>query len=124
MQNAPKKVLVIEDDSLFLWSLENFLEREGYQVSPASTGEEGIDLARHLAFDVVISDYQLPGIDGRRLIEELKSLQPSMKSLLISAYQLDELNSPNSSLPDAYLNKPIELGMLKKLLSELAGLPA
>jgi CheY-like chemotaxis protein len=122
MQSAPKKVLVVEDDSLFLWSLENFLEREGYQVSPVSTGEEGIDLAHHLAFDVVISDYQLPGIDGRRLIEQLKSLQPSMKSLLISAYQLDELVSTNGSLPDAYLNKPIELGMLKKLLSELAGL--
>jgi two-component system response regulator AtoC len=123
MQKARKTILVVEDDSLFLWSLECFLEREGYQVSPAGSGEEGINLARNRPFDVVISDFQLPGMNGRQLIEELKNLQPAVKTLLISAHQLDEVNIPNASLPDAYLNKPIELGMLKKLLEELAPTP-
>ncbi len=123
MQKIRKKILVVEDDSLFLWSLESFLVREGYQVSPATSGEEGINLARNLPFDVVISDFQLPGINGRQLIEQLKNLQPALKSLLISAHQLDEVKIPNASLPDAYLNKPIELGMLKKLLEELSPAP-
>ncbi len=120
MQKVRKKILLVEDDSLFLWSLESFLVREGYQVSPATSGEEGINLARNRPFDVVISDFQLPGMNGRQLIEQLKNLQPALKTLLISAHQLDEVKIPNASLPDAYLNKPIELGMLKKLLEELS----
>lgn len=123
MQKIRKKILVVEDDSLFLWSLESFLVREGYQVSPATSGEEGINLARNRPFDVVISDFQLPGMNGRQLIEQLKNLQPALKTLLISAHQLDEVKSPNATLPDAYLNKPIELGMLKKLLEELSTIP-
>lgn len=123
MQKVRKKILVVEDDSLFLWSLKSFLVSEGYQVSPATSGEEGINLARNHPFDVVISDFQLPGINGRQLIEQLKNLQPALKTFLISAHQLDEVKIPNASLPDAYLNKPIELGMLKKLLEELSPSP-
>jgi CheY-like chemotaxis protein len=124
MQKVRKKILVVEDDSLFLWSLESFLVREGYQVSPATSGEEGINLARNRPFDVVISDFQLPGMNGRQLIEQLKNLQPDLKTLLISAHQLDEVKTPNATWPDAYLNKPIELGMLKNLLEELSATPA
>ena len=119
METCRKKILVVEDDSLFLWSLESFLNREGYEVSPVQSGESALDIARSQSFDLIISDFQLPGLNGRELIRKIKSLQPATKAILISAHQLDEVETEKDSLLNAYLNKPIELGILKKLVDDL-----
>ena len=115
------KILVVEDDKLFLWTLNYFLQKEGYEVSSALTGESAFDLAQHQSFDVVISDFHLPGLNGRELIRRVKTLQPKAKTVLISAYQRDEVTDQEQNELDlnAYLNKPIELGTLKQLLLDL-----
>ena len=79
METCRKKILVVEDDSLFLWSLVSFLNREGYEVSPVKSGESALDIARSQSFDLIISDFQLPGLNGRELIRKIKSLQPATK---------------------------------------------
>jgi CheY-like chemotaxis protein len=119
METDRKKILIVEDDSLFLWSLVNFLDREGYAVSPVQSGESALDMAHVQSFDLIISDYQLPGVNGRELIQQIKSFQPAAKAILISAHQLDEVGPERDSLLNAYLNKPIELGILKKLVDDL-----
>jgi DNA-binding NtrC family response regulator len=113
------KVLVVEDDSLFLWSLDQFLRREGYDVCPATTAELAFDMAQKESFDIVISDFHLPGLNGKELIKKVKSLNPLTKTVLISAYQKEEMGGNDESLMNAYLNKPIELGNLKRLLRDL-----
>ena len=114
-----KSILVVEDDSLFLWTLEHFLKQEGYDVCPATTAELALEMAQRQSFDVVISDYHLPGLNGREMIEQLKLLSPCTKAVLISAYQKEETGSNDGRLLNAYLNKPIELGSLKKVLQDL-----
>ena len=115
------KILVVEDDKLFLWTLNYLLQKEGYEVSSALTGESAFDLAQHQSFDVVISDFHLPGLNGRELIRRVKTLQPKAKTVLSSAYQRDEVTDQEHNELDlnAYLNKPIELGTLKQLLLDL-----
>ncbi|MEW5974796.1 MAG: response regulator [Acidobacteriota bacterium] len=111
------RILVIEDDKLFLWTLNQFLVKEGYEVCPTGSGEAALDLAEHQSFDVVISDFHLPGMNGKEVIQKLKALQPRAKSVLISAYQIEEVGK---EFPlNAYLNKPIDLGSLRKLLLDL-----
>lgn len=115
------KILVVEDDKLFLWTLNHFLQKEGYEVCSALTGESAFDLAQSQPFDVVISDFHLPGLNGRELIRRVKSLQPRAKTVLISAYQRDEVaeEEDDEAVLNGYLNKPIELGTLRQLLLDL-----
>jgi DNA-binding NtrC family response regulator len=118
------KILVVEDDHLFLWSLDQFLKREGYDVRPAATGELAFDMAQKESFDIVISDFHLPGLNGKELIQKVKSLNPLTKTVLISAYQKEEMGGNDESLLNAYLNKPIELGKLKLVLRDLTATTA
>src|SRR5215467_5874466 len=111
------KVLVVEDDYLFLWSLVQFLKREGYEVSSATTAELAIEMAEGEPFDIVISDFHLPSLDGKQLIRKMRATYPGIKAVIISAYQQDETGGNDDELLlDAYLNKPIELKNLKGLL--------
>jgi len=114
------KILVVEDDNLFRWTLNHFLQKEGYEVYPVASGESALDMAGKLSFDILISDFQLPGLNGKELIRKLKATHPQAKSILISAYQREELGSVDDSLLNAYLNKPIEWGVLREVLQNLA----
>jgi two-component system, NtrC family, response regulator AtoC len=113
------RILVVEDDNLFRWTLNHFLTKEGYEVYPVATGESAADMAQELSFDILISDFHLPGLNGKELIREVKATQPQTKTILISAYQPEELGNEDGTLLNGYLNKPIELGVLKQLLQDL-----
>jgi YesN/AraC family two-component response regulator len=76
------------------------------------------------SFDIVISDFHLPGLNGKELIQKVKSLNPLTKTVLISAYQKEEMGGNDESLLNAYLNKPIELGKLKLVLRDLTATTA
>ena len=123
--NMTKKtrILVVEDDSLFLWSLNHFLKKEGYDVCSVASGEAAFDMAQEQPFDILISDFHLPGLNGKELIKKVKALQPEAKTILISAYQREETGNEEEALLNAYLNKPIEMGRLKRLLQDLAYAP-
>jgi CheY-like chemotaxis protein len=118
--NRKTKILVVEDDNLFLWTLNSFLQKEGYEVFTAANAESAIDAARQQSFDIVISDFHLPGLNGRDLMRKVRSVQPATKRILISAYQPEEIENRDPALLSAYLNKPIELKSLKKLLQDLS----
>lgn len=113
------RILVVEDDNLFLWTLNQFLKEEGHDVFPVTSGELAFALAQEQLIDVVISDFRLPGLNGTDLIRKIRALQPKAKTILISAYQREETGDDEEALWHVYLNKPIELGRLKKLLHDL-----
>jgi two-component system response regulator PilR (NtrC family) len=79
-------VLVIDDEEIMREILQTLLEREGYAVRLAASGQEGLDAARALPFDAVIVDVMMPGIDGLRVLEELKKLDDTLPVLMITAY--------------------------------------
>jgi len=66
-----KKILVIEDEEPILDNVRYFLEREKFVVYTAETGEIGLQVARTILPDLIISDIMLPGIDGLKVLEEL-----------------------------------------------------
>ena len=65
-------VLVVEDQKKHLDSLRRGLEAEGYQVTTASTGEEGLALAMSDKVDAIVLDLMLPGRDGLAILRELQ----------------------------------------------------
>ena len=82
---AVPSVLIVDDEKLVWWSLRQRLEREGYQVDIAETGEE----ARHkfrTGFDLILLDYQLPDADGLELLRELRVSHPDTIVILLTAH--------------------------------------
>src|SRR5919112_1046284 len=79
-------VLVIDDEEIMRDILGTLLEREGYSVRLASSGQEGLDLAKSLPFDAVIVDVMMPGIDGLQVLDELKKHDEELPVLMITAY--------------------------------------
>ena len=79
-------VLVIDDEEVMRDILGTLLEREGYSVRLAASGQEGLDLAKTLPFDAVIVDVMMPGIDGLQVLDELKKHDEELPVLMITAY--------------------------------------
>src|SRR5687768_12283365 len=79
-------ILVVDDEEIMREILETLLTREGYTVRLASSGEEGLELARAMPFDAAIVDIMMPGIDGVATLDELKRIDEDLAVLIITAY--------------------------------------
>jgi two-component system response regulator PilR (NtrC family) len=102
-------VLVIDDEEIMRDILGTLLEREGYSVRLASSGQEGLDLARSLPFDAVIVDVMMPGIDGLQVLDELKKHDDELPVLMITAYA--SMESAISAMKKGafdYITKPFK----------------
>jgi len=79
-------ILVVDDEEIMREILEALLTREGYDVRLASTGSEGVELARGLAFDAAIVDIMMPELDGIATLEELRKLDEDLPVIMITAF--------------------------------------
>jgi CheY-like chemotaxis protein len=64
-------ILVVDDEEIMREILETLLTREGYDVRLATSGAEGLELARALPFDAAIVDIMMPGLDGIATLDDL-----------------------------------------------------
>ncbi|PIQ85919.1 MAG: hypothetical protein COV74_07055 [Candidatus Omnitrophica bacterium CG11_big_fil_rev_8_21_14_0_20_45_26] len=89
--DSKKKILVIDDDFLVLHSLKQLLQKNGFEVLAVSSGEEAIQAVQQQSFDLVISDFRMPQMDGVQALariqqEALLIYQKSMPRIMLSAY--------------------------------------
>ncbi|HEX8974370.1 MAG TPA: response regulator [Patescibacteria group bacterium] len=68
-----KKLLIVEDDAILQKSLEDFLSTEGFEVSCASDGEAGVEMAHTNKPDLILLDIVLPKKDGYEVLQEIKA---------------------------------------------------
>ena len=80
------KILVIDDDSIIRTLLSSSLSKSGYEVITAKDGESGIQKAKSENPDLVITDYQMPGLTGLDVLNELKKTQPGIPVILLTAH--------------------------------------
>jgi DNA-binding NtrC family response regulator len=80
------KILLIDDDEWIRDSLCLFFSNEGCHLTACETAEEGIEALRNQDYDIVITDYRLPGMDGLNFLKELSAINPSVKKILLTAY--------------------------------------
>ena len=86
MKQDNASILVADDDPGLLQGLKEILEAEGYQVATATDGEQGFLLIKEQAFDLVLSDLAMPGLDGIELLKHLKREQPECPCIIITGY--------------------------------------
>src|ERR1043166_2711916 len=85
MKELPK-ILLIEGDPAIVTSLQEILAADGYAVSLAQRGDEGLALGQSSSFDVVVTDLKLPGLSGLELIRRLHASQPRLPLILMTAH--------------------------------------
>jgi len=87
MTNPPAaRVLVVDDEKLIRWSVAERLQRGGYEVLSAESGEQALELVATTPPDVILLDVRLPGIDGVQTLQRALALHPDVTVLMMSAH--------------------------------------
>jgi DNA-binding NtrC family response regulator len=85
------KILLIDDDEWIRDSLSLLFEGEGCHLQALESAEEGMEALTKQAYDVVISDYSLPGMDGLEFFKRVKQSNPHVLKVLITVYGSKEV---------------------------------
>ncbi|MFQ3619559.1 MAG: sigma-54 dependent transcriptional regulator [Spirochaetales bacterium] len=79
-------VLVVDDEKSIRLTLKMLLEDEGYRAVTAESGEEALSLIEETVVDVLVTDLRMPGMSGLELLDQVKTKDPSIEVIFISAY--------------------------------------
>lgn len=116
----PRKILIIEDNALNMELASDLLSGAGYAVLQATTAERGIQIARALTPDLILMDISLPGMDGLRATQILKTDDTTrhipIVSLTAHAMKGDEENALAAGAL-AYVTKPIDTRTFVKTIA-------
>ena len=121
-------ILLVEDNEMNWDMLSRRLGRKGYQVSVATDGQQGLDMARSEAPDLILMDMSLPVVDGWEATRQLKAA-PETRAIPIIALTAHAMAGDRQQALDAgcddYEGKPVEfdrlLGKIRSLLGSAEG---
>ncbi|MER5916911.1 response regulator transcription factor [Streptomyces sp. NPDC001982] len=107
------RVLVVEDEKLLAAGLRNGLEAEGFAVDVALNGTDGLWMGRENAYDVIVLDIMLPGVNGYKICATLRRTGIWTPILMLTAKggERDEVEGLNVGADD-YLTKPFSFAVL------------
>jgi nitrogen regulation protein NR(I) len=113
------KILLIEDDAAIVMTLRRVLSEEGHEVAVERRGDTGLAQAREHDFEVVITDWKLPGLNGLDLVRELHTAKPRVPIILMTAHGTFEtaIEATKSGAYD-YLLKPFEMPEFLQLVEK------
>jgi DNA-binding NtrC family response regulator len=86
MADTTKHLLIVEDEASLREVVSERLTDEGYDVVQAANGEEAIDRLAEFAFDIVITDLRLPGVDGGKVLEAAVARYPEIIGIVVTGY--------------------------------------
>ncbi len=79
-------LVVVDDERILLLILTRRLEKLSYKVYPASSGVEALESLQRETVDVLITDFQMPGMDGAELITKAIAIDPMLQSIVVTGY--------------------------------------
>ena len=118
-------LLLVEDNLAANRGLTRFLEAQGYKVSSVVNGYEAIEFMKgEIPPEIVLTDLQLPDLDGRDVVEFAFQISPRPRIGAITAWDVDLESDPRlAELTDWILLKPLDLTELLKRLSATGTVP-
>ena len=124
---TPKKILITDDEPHVIRILRLMLEREGYLVETANDGYESLEKMAGFAPDVLISDIQMEGMDGRELCRTARQRYPQRVFLILVMTSMTGMDERSwvRELPNIeFLEKPLSPRQLvARLATYFASLP-
>lgn len=117
-----RRILVVDDDPLFVAYLGAALREAGYSPATATESWSAMQLVHEFAPEIAIVDYCLPGGNGLLLLETMRQMRPQIAGVLVTGCGSEGLAFRSGRLGlAAYLAKPFEI---EELLNVIAGMPA
>src|SRR5262252_6482240 len=117
MEDHPT-ILLIEDERQLRDNLQILLQSTGYQVTTAANGVEGIQQLREQAFDLVITDLVMPGMDGFKVMDYLRVHSPETVVVALTGYVSAEsaITALRKGAYD-YLAKPLDVDLVHSVVA-------
>ena len=81
-----RKVWIVDDDKSIRWVLEKALTKEDVSITSFADPRLVLEQIQHETPDVIISDIRMPGLDGIKLLEEIKQQSPNVPVIIMTAY--------------------------------------
>jgi DNA-binding NtrC family response regulator len=117
MSEPPKHLLIVDDEKALREVVAERLSDHGFVVEQAASGEEAIARLADFAFDVLITDLRLPGIDGRQVIDAALGRYPDIVAIVITGYGTvkDAVDAIKQGAAD-FITKPFQFDALLHVL--------
>jgi len=111
------KILIVEDDVNLNRGLVHVIKKQGYEASSAESGEQALQCIKEKSFDLIISDFKLPGIDGKQVLKAAKKYDASIMFIMITAYgTVDTAVSTMKEGAQDYIMKPFDMEEFKLIV--------
>jgi two-component system response regulator AtoC len=111
---SQSRILVVDDEYLIRWTLQQNLEKEGYEVILAETGEEALEKVRDEAPDLALLDIKLPGMDGYQVLEKALKIDDGLLPIMITAFdEVDKVVRAMRLGAFDYISKPFDFGKVR-----------
>src|SRR5256885_2462744 len=117
MTEQTRHLLIVEDEAPLRQAIAEQLEDHGYHVEQAESGEAAISRLADFAFDIIITDLRLPGIDGSSVVEAAVERYPDIVAIVITGYGTfkDAVNAIKRGAHD-FVSKPFQIDALLHVL--------
>jgi two-component system response regulator PilR (NtrC family) len=117
MEHHKGDILVIEDEKSMREVLRILLEEEGYELTTAADGLEGIERIRGSIFDLVITDIKMPGADGFEVLRTVKEVAPDTVVIMVTAFGTTEsaIEAMKNGAYD-YIHKPFKIDEIRLIV--------
>ncbi len=116
------RILVVDDEYLIRWTLQQNLEKDGYEVLLAETGEEALGKVKEEAPDLVLLDIKLPGMDGYEVLEETLKIDQGIIPIMITAFDdVDKVVRAMRLGAFDYITKPFEFDKVRLSIEKAFG---
>jgi len=120
-RSSPAHILLVDDNSDGLLVRRIMLEEAGYSVVTARHAEQALERFSKSAFDVVVTDYRMPGMNGIELISRMRALDPNVRVVLISGLvEILGLNEENTGANAVVAKNSAEPAHLLRWVKRLA----
>jgi CheY-like chemotaxis protein len=121
--NGSKLILSVDDEPSILFTREQILQSEGYDVCSAEDGETALHIFVTQAVDLVLLDYAMPGMDGGTVAHEMKRHKPLVPVIMVSASAVPE---DGSVCADCFIRKGegprVLIEAIRKILAPASGI--
>ena len=115
-------ILIVDDDVGICETLSDIMEVKGYDTAIATDGYEALQKVKEVAFDVILMDIKMPGINGVETFKEIKKVRPEIAVVMMTAYAVEDLIG-EALREGAYgvLYKPFDMERMIGLLEGIKG---
>ena len=115
------RILLVDDDRVTLLTIKHFFKEKVARFHSVGNAETAVSILEgDPDWDVVISDYVLPGMDGGAFLKKAKELQPKLRTILITGYDLGDMNGVlKDSRIDHFITKPLSMESIQYALATI-----